>query len=108
MEHFDEFVGLFAPPFKRKSARQWFEEAEALHLTFALVQTIEDLFHCPQIEARQLLRATTSPDGRTVRLPGRPFRIVGGPDAATRAAPASPGTHTSEVLAEWLDETNSE
>jgi len=104
MEHFDEFVGLFAPPFKRKSARQWFEEAEALHLTFALVQTIEDLFHCPQIEARQLLRTTEAPDGRQVRTPGRPYRSIGGPEPATRPAPARPGMHTDEVLAEWLGE----
>lgn len=105
MEHYDEFVDLFVPPFKLKTAQEWFEGAEALHMTFALVQTIEDLFQCPQIEARELLRATTSPPGRSVRVPGRPFHIVGGPDAATRPAPARPGIHTSEVLVEWLDDS---
>ncbi|MBA4180749.1 MAG: hypothetical protein C0506_09195 [Anaerolinea sp.] len=102
MEHFDDFVALFVPPFKRRTAQEWFEDAEAMHMTFALVQTIEDLLHCPQIEARELLRTTEAPDGSLVRMPGRPYRIVDGPAAATRPAPASPGIHTAEVLAEWL------
>jgi len=106
MENYDEFLALFVPPFERKTAQQWFEDAEALHLTFALVQTIEDLFHCPQLEARNLLRTTVAPDGREVRSPGRPFRVVGGAEAATLPAPARPGIHTEEVLAEWLGETH--
>ncbi len=102
MRHFDEFVELFVPPFQRKTAQEWFEEAEALHLTFALVQTIDDLFACPQLEARGLLREVRAPGGDRVRIPGRPFRTVGGPPAATLPPPGEPGMHTGEVLAEWL------
>lgn len=104
MDNYEEFVSLFVPPFRRKTAQEWFEGAEALHLTFALVQTIEDLFGCPQLQARELLRTTQTPDGQRVRMPGRPYRIVGGPEPTTRPAPAVPGQHTSEVLAEWLGE----
>lgn len=104
MDNYEEFVSLFVPPFKQKTAQEWFEGAEALHMTFALVQTIDDLFSCPQLEARELLRTTTAPDGRDVRMPGRPFRVAGGPEPSTRPAPAIPGEHTSEVLAEWLGE----
>lgn len=103
MQHFDEFVELFVPPFKRKTAQEWFEAAEALHLTFALVQTIEDLFACPQLESRELLREVPGPHGQPVRIPGRPFRTVGGPPPATLPPPSEPGMHTSEVLAEWLN-----
>ncbi len=106
MKHYNEFIALFVPPFKRKTAQEWFEGAEALHMTFALVQTIEDLFQCPQIEARELLRTTEAPDGRQIRMPGRPFRVVGGPRAATKPAPARPGIHTSEVLTEWFGESH--
>ena len=45
MENYDEFVSLFVPPFKRKTAQEWFEGAEAMHMTFALVQTVDDLFN---------------------------------------------------------------
>ena len=40
--------------------------------------------------------------GDAVRMPGRPYRITGGPEAASLPAPATPGMHTEEVLAEWL------
>ncbi len=104
MDNFDEFVSLFVEPFKRKTAQEWFEGAEALHMTFALVQTVDDLFNCPQLQERELLRTTETPGGQQVRMPGRPFRITGGPEPATLPAPAQPGMHTSEVLAEWIGE----
>lgn len=102
MENWDEFVELFVPPFAAKTAQQWFEEAEALDLTFALVQTIDDLFACPQLEARGFFREVPGPNGAPARIPGRPFRIEGGPPAASRPAPAFPGEHTADVLREWL------
>lgn len=106
MQHFDEFVALFVPPFRRKTAQEWFEEAEALHLTFALVQTVDDLFACPQLEARGLMREVEAPDGRTIVMPGRPFQSIGGPEPAGLPAPAHAGMHTAEVLAEWLGTVN--
>ena len=35
--------------FAKQPAKLWFERAEALHLTFALVQGIDDLLACPQL-----------------------------------------------------------
>jgi len=107
MQNYEEFVSLFVPPFRRKTAREWFEAAEALHLTFALVQTIDDLFTCPQLGWRRLLRDVEAPEGRAVRIPGRPFRLEGGPPPATTGAPSSPGADTDAVLAEWLTEAQS-
>ena len=49
MQHYDEYLDLFVPPFQQRTAQEWFERAERLHLTFALVQTIDDLFVCPQL-----------------------------------------------------------
>ncbi len=103
MQNWDEFVALFIPPFATKTAKEWFEEAEALDLTFALVQTIDELFSCPQLEARGLFRAVPGPGGGGVRIPGRPFRTENGPPAAIRPAPAAPGEHTEEVLRDWLE-----
>jgi CoA:oxalate CoA-transferase len=102
MQNYDEFVSLFAPPFRRKTAREWFEEAEALHLTFALVQTIDELFTCPQLESRRLFREIEAPGGGAIRIPGRPFRLEGGPAPAERGAPPFQGADNSAVFAEWL------
>lgn len=101
MQHYDEYLELFVPPFRRRTAQEWFEQAERLHLTFALVQTVDDLFVCPQLEARKMLREV--PGTRAgAALPGRPFHLEGGPPAAQRPAPERSGQHTDEVIAEWL------
>ncbi|MGE3960489.1 MAG: CoA transferase [Dehalococcoidia bacterium] len=102
MKHYQEYLDLFVPPFRRKTAQEWFEEAEKLHLTFSLVQTVDDLFACPQLASRVSLRTVTDPDGRTAPMPGRAFRLEGGPPEASRPWPAIPGEHTEEVLREWL------
>ncbi len=102
MQNYQEYLDLFVPPFQRKTAQEWFEEAERLHLTFSLVQTIDDLFSCPQLASRESLRSVIGPDGRQVKMPGRPFRLEGGPPEASRRWPSEPGEHTEEVLREWL------
>lgn len=104
MQNWDEFVALFAPPFRTRTAQEWFERAEAMHMTFALVQTVDDLFVCPQLGARGLLRDVPGRDGVTLRLPGRPFRIDGTPSLELRAAPAEPGCDTAEVVADWTQQ----
>jgi crotonobetainyl-CoA:carnitine CoA-transferase CaiB-like acyl-CoA transferase len=104
MANYDEFVELFVPPFQRKTAQEWFEAAERMHMTFALVQTLDDLFACPQLESRQLLREVPGPGGTKLLLPGRPYRVEGGPEPVARPAPASPGIDNDDVLADWLGE----
>ncbi len=103
MQHWDEFFALFVPPFKTKTAREWFEGAEALHMTFALVQTIDDLFTCPQLEERDFLHEVPSPSGDALRMPLLPFKSTSTEPSPPRPAPARPGEHTVEVLGEWLD-----
>jgi crotonobetainyl-CoA:carnitine CoA-transferase CaiB-like acyl-CoA transferase len=102
MQNWDEFVGLFAPPFRTRTAQEWFERAEAMHMTFALVQTTDDLLACPQLTARDLLRPVPGPGGTELHLPGRPFRIDGTSSLDLRPAPPQPGSDTADVLADWL------
>jgi crotonobetainyl-CoA:carnitine CoA-transferase CaiB-like acyl-CoA transferase len=103
MDNYDEFLSLFVPPFQRKTAKEWFDAAEAMHMTFALVQTIGDLLSCPQLGGRSFFREVEGPGGLPVWIPGRPFRLEGGPPAATRPPPARPGADNDAVIAEWLD-----
>jgi crotonobetainyl-CoA:carnitine CoA-transferase CaiB-like acyl-CoA transferase len=103
MQNYDEFLELFVPPFRRKTAQEWFEGAEALHMTFALVQAVEDLFECPQLESRGLLRRFPIPGGGEISFPGRPYRIEPDPGISAGPFPYTPGGDTREVLAEWLN-----
>lgn len=118
MRNWEEFVGLFAPPFRSRTAQEWFERAESMHMTFALVQTVDDLLVCPQLTARGLLRPvpaaatgtaaaqgpapTPAAGAADLLLPGRPFRISGMPPLPLRPAPPRPGSDTAAVLADWL------
>jgi crotonobetainyl-CoA:carnitine CoA-transferase CaiB-like acyl-CoA transferase len=102
MQNWDEFLALFIPPFQARSAQEWFERAEAMHMTFALVQTIDDLFTCPQLGSRGLLRSVPGRAGESLLLPGRPFRVNGTPSLDLRPAPPEPGSDTAAVLADWL------
>ena len=71
-------------------------------MTFALVQTVDDLFSCPQLRERERFVDAPGPRGRPVPLLGRPFRTEGGTAPSWRPAPAKPGEHTDEVVKEWL------
>ncbi|HJM88601.1 MAG TPA: CoA transferase [Dehalococcoidia bacterium] len=101
MQNWDEYLELFVPPFATKPAQTWFEEADALHLTFALVQSVDDLFTCPQLTSRDLMREIPGPNGASVQIPGRPFKLWDPPEEP-RHAPQSTGEHTDQILSEWL------
>ena len=101
MQHWNEFFGLFVPPFRTKTAHEWFEAAEAMHMTFALVQTIDDLFACPHLEAREFLHELETTSGGAITTTLLPYRTTSTEPAAPRPAPAAPGVDTERVLSEW-------
>ena len=83
MDHYAEYRQLMFAAFARRPAQEWFERAAALHLTFALVQTIAALFACPQLLARDFL-VTRHVGDRRVRMPGAPFRLSSYEPTASR------------------------
>lgn len=101
MRNWDEYLDLMIPIFATRTARHWFDAAESLHLTFALVQTVEELFQCPQLAFRKFWRRLERPDGKQVSIPGSPIRID---KISVNPRPASfnPGQHTEEIALEWL------
>lgn len=101
MQHWDEFLELFVPPFRTRPAQEWFEAAEALHMTFALVQTIDDLFTCPQLTSRDFLLDVPSKMASPIRMPLLPFKTTSPEVGAPRPAPGVAGEHTDEVMREW-------
>lgn len=74
MAHWEAFLAVFVPPFRRRTAKEWFERASEQHMTLALVQSVEDLATCPQLQAREFMRQVRGPDGTVIAVPGRPFR----------------------------------
>ncbi len=103
MQNWNEYVDLMVSSFANRTAGEWFQLAEEHHLTLALVQTVDELFKCPQLQSRQLMRSVSVGGRGTVEIPGRPYRSSASCDEP-RQAPAGPGEHTDAVLKEWLSE----
>ncbi len=76
MQHWDDYLELMVSNFKTRPAAVWFEKAAELHLTFALVQMIDEVLKCPQLAERELFRRVELEDGRSVTIPGAPFRMT--------------------------------
>tara|TARA_Y100000780_G_scaffold19389_1_gene16485 strand:- start:828 stop:2792 length:1965 start_codon:yes stop_codon:yes gene_type:complete len=70
MQNWSEYSELMVNAFSSRSAKEWFAEAENHHLTFALVQSVDDLYECPQLHARGTLV-----ESRGYRFPISGFRI---------------------------------
>lgn len=82
MQHWDEYVEFMVTNFQNESAAYWFEKAAELHLTFALVQSIDDLLQCPQLAARGMFKHYDLDDGRQATVPGPAFRLTSVPLSA--------------------------
>jgi len=70
MQNWEEYSELMVNAFRSRSAKEWFAEAEKHRLTFALVQSVDDLFECPQLRARDALV-----ESRGYRFPISGFRM---------------------------------
>ena len=71
------------------------------------VHTAEDVFACPQVEARGMLMPVNDPDVGEYRFTRTPPHLSGAPELPARAAPHL-GEHTREVLQDLLEYSSSE
>jgi formyl-CoA transferase len=65
------------------------------------VQSLEDIFACPQVEARQMILRVPDPVLGDVATAGNPLKGDVLPSVSVRAAPQL-GEDNDEVIAEWL------
>jgi len=71
------------------------------------VQTAEEIFNCPHVDARKLLIDVPDPVLGTVKLVGPVAKMSGNPEPLTRPAPLL-GEHNAEILKEILGYTEEE
>ena len=97
-EHVAELKRELERALARDSSAAWLQRLAAAGIPAAPVSTVADLFHDPQLAARDMLLPVTGCDGLLV--PGSPLKFAG--VAAERARPPAPalGEHTEQVLAE--------
>jgi len=96
--------------------RQWFRDqtkAEAVKKLLAVglpigpVQTAEEIFNCPHVDARKLLIDVPDPVLGRIKLVGPVAKLSGNPEPLTRPAPLL-GEHNAEILREILGYTEDE
>lgn len=83
--------------FKRRTKREWFEDAHARRYPFGIVNSPEEVVDNPQFRAREFFQDIEHPVAGTLAMPGAPFRMSETPWRAWSPAP-SLGQHNLEVL----------
>ena len=86
------------PVMREQTTAWWVDHLEAAKIGCGPINTIEQVFADPHIQAREVLVNMTRPDGTTVQVVANPVRLSETP-ADYRIAPPTLGQHTDEVLA---------
>ena len=88
---------------RTRGTAAWMEALEAAGVPCAPVNTMDQVFADPQVQARGMeIRMPHPLAGEDVRLVGSPIRLSRTP-VSYRCAPPTLGEHTDEVLAQVLD-----
>jgi benzylsuccinate CoA-transferase BbsE subunit len=93
-----EFLEIFNRLARNRTKAQLYEAAKRVRLPLCPINTPADLVASPQLAARDYFVDVAHPaSGRTLRMPGAPFKLTGSPIGPPRPAPRL-GEHTTAVL----------
>lgn len=102
INHYSDFLKpLIEDWMKDKTKEEVVMIFEEARVPIGPVQSTEDIFKCPQIEARKMLVDLESPLGLKVKVPSSPVKL----DTMSELKPRFPprlGEHTEEVLSKAL------
>lgn len=95
------FLAVFHPFAMRRTKRELYVEGQRWRVPICPVQTPADVVADPQLRHRGFfVEVAGAVGGRTLAMPGAPYRLGLTPWAAGDRAPL-PGEHTREILAEF-------
>ena len=101
VEHRGELIDILTEIFLQRDTAAWVTLLIDAGVPCAPVQTIDQVFHAPQVIAREMVVEIPHPTAGTLRMAGLPVKFSGTP-ASIRLAPPLLGQHTAEVLRSWL------
>jgi crotonobetainyl-CoA:carnitine CoA-transferase CaiB-like acyl-CoA transferase len=99
VQHRAELLGLLTPLMQRHSVERWCELAQQEGFPCGPINTIDRVFHDPQVRARQMQIQMDSPSYGSLDLVASPMRLSASP-VSYRLAPPSLGQDTQDVLRE--------
>lgn len=99
--HYAEMRAALDAVFRTRPTADWLSLLDAAGVPNGPINSIADVVHDPQVQAREMMQTVEHPVAGTTQLPGIPIKLSATPGAIRRAAPVL-GEHTAEVLGEWL------
>jgi crotonobetainyl-CoA:carnitine CoA-transferase CaiB-like acyl-CoA transferase len=98
----DALIHLLSEIFRSRDNDTWLRILNEAEVPCAPIQTIDQVFHAPQVLHRDMLVEVAHPTAGTVRMAGLPVKLSATP-ASVRLPPPLLGEHSAQVLSSWLD-----
>jgi crotonobetainyl-CoA:carnitine CoA-transferase CaiB-like acyl-CoA transferase len=89
------------PVMKSKTTAEWIDALEALKIGCGPINTLEQVFADPHVQAREMVVEMAHGSGETVKVIANPVKLSATPPSY-RSAPPMLGEHTEDVLASVL------
>jgi formyl-CoA transferase len=102
VENREALINLLTEMFRSQSNEIWLRILNDAEVPCAPIQTIDQVFHAPQVLHRDMLVEVAHPTAGTVRMAGLPVKLSATP-ASVRLPPPLLGEHSEQVLSSWLD-----
>jgi len=102
VENRDALIRLLTEIFRSRDNHTWLQILNEAEVPCAPIQTIDQVFHAPQVLHRDMLVEVAHPTAGTVRMAGLPVKLSATP-ASVRLPPPLLGEHSEQVLSSWLD-----
>jgi crotonobetainyl-CoA:carnitine CoA-transferase CaiB-like acyl-CoA transferase len=99
VRHRDELVPLLATLMRQRGRAQWLEALEAAKVPCGPINSLDDVFADPQVQARQMTLTVPHPHNPQLELVASPMKLSATPVQSRRPPPLL-GQHTDEVLRE--------
>jgi formyl-CoA transferase len=99
VENREELVELLKPIFLSKNAGEWLSMLDAAGIPCGPINTLDEVFSMPQVEAREMLIHMENTEIRDLTLVGSPLKFSETP-VDYKLPPPKLGEHTEEVLKE--------
>jgi crotonobetainyl-CoA:carnitine CoA-transferase CaiB-like acyl-CoA transferase len=89
------------PVMKSKTTAEWIDALEALKIGCGPINTLEQVFADPHVQAREMVVEMAHGSGETVKVIANPVKLSATPPSY-RSAPPVLGEHTNAVLSDVL------
>jgi glutaryl-CoA transferase len=97
----DALIPVLSEIFRSRNNETWLRLLNEAEVPCAPIQTIDQVFHSPQVLHRKMLVEVAHPTAGTVRMAGLPVKFSATP-ASVRLPPPLLGEHSEQVLSSWL------